>query len=1453
MKKARVVKVISNFLICILGIISMYLVIPTAQASIIEPSNINDLGYLGRGVNLLKEVDKNDRSDDLLSQNSLKPILDDSNLSDFEVSKDQISTSYAQGFTSKSFASLAMSIGVDLSTKAHASSNFLLGSAKLDAGFSMGMKATSSVKGELEFTIYNYQKYLDSWTLLWDNEGIQNNAAILRNHLKTGVYGALTDSLPQYSWTPQAFFEEYGTHIIVSYKRGGEYTFTSISEMLEVSSSLEVNTTTEISGETSVSSFGSAGFEQKIKEGLTVDSKVGQSFRTTHTFSRGSSKGQLDSSKEDSVNCWGDGVDDENAQVLSSGLTLISIWDLLPSKYSARKAELENYYNQQVAQKSNDLLQRFIYKNVNEADFDFSEYDAVISNAQQLNNIRNNLKGKYILACDISLDGFSNWEPIGTKNKPFRGTLNGNGNTISNLKIKSLDTNNTYAGLFGYNTGTIQNLSVEGEIALQDGTCEYIGGIVGLNNGLIENCQNNVVFNSDLLFNGVLDNEEFEKTAPSISSEELFKNALIINVSSLENIPDIIFDTTILDLTYLSNLTINKTITLGTGAKAIKIIGDPEKKYEGIHINVENSSFDRYIAFENLNLSYSSSYGVINASEVEKTVWIISEGKNNVIESDTLGVFKCINIKSDLIIQGDANLTISGSKGKSGLNGTSGLNGANASKTSAAGASGKPGSMGESGNDGGTAIYCNKLIVNLKAKLIINGGTGGIGGAGGNGGNGGNGHKGGAFSYKGGDGGAGGAGGTGGTGGIGGTGRNVRTNGQKGAVSKISVELDYKNERVILYTSTTRYALYDGNKNFEESIKNIDTNNGEYLAAIYSNSEQEIIQSLFKYHSVDKDKIFWIGAKRNGANLNSWSWNNESSFSFDYDKNKYYFDGTKEEVYTNWASNEPTSATDKMNVSISSLGEWVTNNPNLKGGYISKRKLDIDTADWDQFNLAIGGISGGNNSNGIILDCWNASQNSNVVINTNKGLHILVSGISGVNAGKISQSLNSSENSLSIKTNNAADANIIIEFKNISRNIGEGVITSSKNNGKFNEPSKIGNTGNVVFEIDNPQENEQITNGYNNLVEKNWKEDRIRVSSISQVQFIQGELLSDNIVDLTYLDAENNRKTSKGYTFKYDFSTLKENEEKRVSGIKLTYNYNGEKCVNYIPVEVVRVKLVNAEIDLKETKLNYQYGDDFTLPIIKKTMSNGMIESLEAPESIVYDIPTMTNFGNYTITVYFETFELKYDINIAEKIIEPTAEQLKIQNRTSVKGGNVKLGFAFANMPKFKSVMLYSFTYDNTKIEIVKGTWNANANGVIADWDDKQEIATFTFSENYEFNDFIFELEVKVKDDCPAGNYIISCAALVNASDITGYDSSISLEVAHGSIRVIDVLRGDMNGDGVVNNEDAVYLLRYTLFGDELFNLNQSGDLNGDDIINSDDAIYLLRYWMLPEEYPLYW
>lgn len=93
------------------------------------------------------------------------------------------------------------------------------------------------------------------------------------------------------------------------------------------------------------------------------------------------------------------------------------------------------------------------------------------------------------------------WKSIGSgSNTKFMGTFDGQGHTISGLYTLTNTRHNTtnvvssgtssYAGLFGYNGGTIQNVTVDGCVK----GYQYVGAVAGYTqNGTIINCTNKAV------------------------------------------------------------------------------------------------------------------------------------------------------------------------------------------------------------------------------------------------------------------------------------------------------------------------------------------------------------------------------------------------------------------------------------------------------------------------------------------------------------------------------------------------------------------------------------------------------------------------------------------------------------------------------------------------------------------------------------------------------------------------------------------------------------------------------------------------------------------------------------------------------------------------------------------------------------------------------------------------
>lgn len=101
----------------------------------------------------------------------------------------------------------------------------------------------------------------------------------------------------------------------------------------------------------------------------------------------------------------------------------------------------------------------------------------------------------------------------------------------------------------------------------------------------------------------------------------------------------------------------------------------------------------------------------------------------------------------------------------------------------------------------------------------------------------------------------------------------------------------------------------------------------------------------------------------------------------------------------------------------------------------------------------------------------------------------------------------------------------------------------------------------------------------------------------------------------------------------------------------------------------------------------------------------------------------------------------------------------------------------------------------------------------------------------------------------------------VTGYSVSGYDAYITGEqvitvtyeglLASFSVTVMDAVPGDMNGDGIVTDDDALYVLMHTFFPDA-YPVVGGCDFDGDGVVTDNDALYLLMHTFFPEDYPLY-
>lgn len=117
----------------------------------------------------------------------------------------------------------------------------------------------------------------------------------------------------------------------------------------------------------------------------------------------------------------------------------------------------------------------------NTAELDQGKYTYQwVKTAEDLQNIKNDLKGKYALRNGIDLTGIKNFTPIGDENNPFTGKLDGLSFNIFGLNISN--ENNKYTGLFGHTNNAVIGFfnlisGKTGETDIHGG--QYTGSLIG--------------------------------------------------------------------------------------------------------------------------------------------------------------------------------------------------------------------------------------------------------------------------------------------------------------------------------------------------------------------------------------------------------------------------------------------------------------------------------------------------------------------------------------------------------------------------------------------------------------------------------------------------------------------------------------------------------------------------------------------------------------------------------------------------------------------------------------------------------------------------------------------------------------------------------------------------------------------------------------------------------------
>lgn len=110
----------------------------------------------------------------------------------------------------------------------------------------------------------------------------------------------------------------------------------------------------------------------------------------------------------------------------------------------------------------------------------------LINNEKELRGIEKNLESHFKITRRIELT--KAWTPVGTSDKPFKGSIDGGGHHITNIYFTTKNNSMKYVGFIGYNYGSISNLFIDTSLDSDPIGGSSTGILAGRNIGTIENC-----------------------------------------------------------------------------------------------------------------------------------------------------------------------------------------------------------------------------------------------------------------------------------------------------------------------------------------------------------------------------------------------------------------------------------------------------------------------------------------------------------------------------------------------------------------------------------------------------------------------------------------------------------------------------------------------------------------------------------------------------------------------------------------------------------------------------------------------------------------------------------------------------------------------------------------------------------------------------------------------------
>lgn len=190
---------------------------------------------------------------------------------------------------------------------------------------------------------------------------------------------------------------------------------------------------------------------------------------------------------------------------------------------------------------------------------------------------------------------------------------------------------------------------------------------------------------------------------------------------------------------------------------------------------------------------------------------------------------------------------------------------------------------------------------------------------------------------------------------------------------------------------------------------------------------------------------------------------------------------------------------------------------------------------------------------------------------------------------------------------------------------------------------------------------------------------------------------------------------------------------------------------------------------------------------------------------------------------------------------------IRVEDAYIPAGNEVEVNILIENNTGFAGV-IFEIGYDTSILELVEDPKlgigaSAGATSPIDKYEGRVDFVYGATVENITGNGVLATLTFKVKEGTALGSTPITVSVRKDSSFCYSDNKEIDIPMVGvaGNVNIIDRIKGDVNGDRVVDNRDVARLLQYVTDWD-VYVVHTALDTTGDGEVNARDAALLLQY-----------